>query len=134
MTADDIIAAARETLGTPYRHQGRINGVALDCIGVAIYVAQKLGFDYLDLPAYNRIPHHGLLETMVEKQPCLVRVFDRQPGDLFLMRFTDDPQHVAIFTGETIIHSSSQTERVVENRLSDELEKQVVAVYRFIGV
>jgi len=131
---DHIIAHARETLGTPYQHQGRINGMALDCIGVAIYVAQKLGLDYLDLPAYGASPHKGLLEQMMDAQPCLVRVYEMQPGDVLQMRFAKEPQHVAIWTGETIIHCSRDTGRVVECRLDDETRQKITKIYRFKGV
>ena len=129
--ATEIIEAARELLGTPYRHQGRLPGIALDCIGLPICVAQKLGYGYIDLPAYGRIPHKGLLEGMIAQQPCLYRVYDRQPGDLLLMKYVNDPQHVAIFTGDGIIHTSSLTGRVVEHRIDEATESQVMAVYRF---
>ena len=33
-TASRIVAAAREWLGTPYRHQGRRKGVGCDCLGL----------------------------------------------------------------------------------------------------
>ena len=39
MTSADIIAIARACLGTPFRHQGRIPGVALDCAGLVVAVA-----------------------------------------------------------------------------------------------
>lgn len=128
---DDIIEHARATLGTPYQHQGRINGLALDCIGVAIYVAKQLGMEYIDLPAYGASPHNGLLEEMMDKQPCLQRVYDMQPGDVLQMRFLIEPQHVAIWTGETIIHCSRDTGRVVECRLDDKTRERITKVYRF---
>jgi cell wall-associated NlpC family hydrolase len=131
LNQNDIIQYARETLGTPYKHQGRINGMALDCIGVAIYVAQKLGVEYLDLHAYGASPHKGLLEDMMDAQPCLERVHDRQPGDVLQMRFAIEPQHVAIWTGGTIIHCSRDTGRVVECRLDDQMQAKVTKVYRF---
>jgi len=130
---DLVVQYAREALGTPYRHQGRLVGQALDCIGLAIYVAQRLNLPYTDLPAYGQTPHKGLLQEMTELQPCLERVSQRQKGDLLLMKFTYDPQHMAICAGDTIIHCAMDTGRVVENRIDADTERRIVAVYRFRG-
>jgi cell wall-associated NlpC family hydrolase len=54
MTTDDIIAAARRAVGTPFRHQGRTPGVALDCAGLALYVAAENGVDTIDHEGYPR--------------------------------------------------------------------------------
>lgn len=129
-----IIALAREQLGTPFRHQGRLPGKYLDCAGLVFYVAGQIGAAYEDLPGYSRIPHDGLMESVLDKQPCLTEVFDKQPGDILLMRITRDPQHVAIYTGDTIIHSYSEVCKVVEHRLDEVWEKRIVSIYRFTGV
>jgi cell wall-associated NlpC family hydrolase len=134
MMADDIIAAARGAIGTPFRHQGRIAGVALDCAGLVIHVAQSIGADYIDQTGYSRIPTNGLLESALDRQPCLMRVADNQAGDVLLMRFNGDPQHLAIFSGSTVIHSYSQVGKVCEHRYSEEWQARTVAVYRFRGI
>lgn len=128
---DLVVQYARDALGTPYVHQGRVVGKALDCIGLAIYVAQRLNLTHIDLPAYGQSPFKGLLQEMTEKQPCLERVYQRQAGDLLLIKFTYDPQHMAICAGETIIHCSMETGRVVEHRIDADTERRIVAVYRF---
>ena len=56
------------------------------------------------------------------------------PGDLLLMRFAGEPQHLAVFTGETIIHAYQATGRVVEHSLDDKWRRRIVRVYRFVGV
>lgn len=44
--------------------------------------------------------------ALLDSQPCLERVFLEPPGrDLLLMRFSSDPQHLAICAGATIIHA-----------------------------
>jgi cell wall-associated NlpC family hydrolase len=89
MMTDDILNAARQCLGTPFRHQGRIVGIGLDCAGVAIHVAQQCGLGSVDVAGYSRTPSCGQLEASLDVQPCLDRVMlnERQPGDLLLMRF-----------------------------------------------
>ena len=41
MNANGIIASARACLGTPFLHQGRIPGVALDCAGLVGIIADS---------------------------------------------------------------------------------------------
>ena len=134
MTAEDILAAARSFLGTPFRHQGRIPGLALDCAGLVVSVAKEIGADYIDRPGYSRNPSGGLLESALDDQPCLERVTDRQPGDVLLMRFSGEPQHLAIFTGENIIHSYEAVGKVCEHRLASVWAARIVRVYRFKGI
>ncbi len=138
MTADDILAAARQCLGTPFRHQGRLIGIGLDCAGVAVHVATQLGHDVIDLPAYGRTPADGQLEALLEAQPCLSLIDDNpcgaraRPGDLLLMRFTRDPQHLAILTDEqTIVHAYESVGTCCEHRLSPAWAARIVRVYRF---
>ena len=134
MTADDILIAARSFLGTPFRHQGRIPGLALDCAGLVVSVAKEIGADYIDRPGYSRNPSGGLLESALDDQPCLERVTDRQPGDVLLMRFSGEPQHLAICAGDTIIHSYEAVGKVCEHRLASVWAARIVRVYRFKGL
>ena len=131
MTADQIIAAARECIGTPFAHQGRILNMALDCAGVAVHVFDRVGCDTDQPAAYSRMPNNSMLEYWADRQPFLKRVDTPQAGDILLMRFTGEPQHVAIFTGENLIHAYESIGRVVEHRLDDKWRKRIVRVYRF---
>lgn len=137
MTADDILCAARACLETPFRHQGRAIGVGLDCAGLLIVVARQLGFDPIDVDGYGRTPAGGLLESALDRQACLRRIGDigtRQPGDLLLLRFAGDPQHLAIDAGETMIHAYASVGKCCEHRLSLPWAARIVRVYRFAGV
>ncbi|MBK7954571.1 MAG: C40 family peptidase [Candidatus Accumulibacter sp.] len=137
MTQDAIIAAARACVGTPFRHQGRLLGVALDCAGVAVHVANTLGLSPIDPAGYGRTPAFGMLEATLDGEPFLEPVTDlsdRQPGDLLLMRFTAEPQHLAIFTGDTINHAYEAPGLCCEHLFTDRWQKRIVCVYRFVGV
>lgn len=129
-----IIAAARQAIGTRFQHQGRTVGVALDCAGLAQHVASAVGVATLDVEGYPRRPFSGQLEATLEAQSGLVRVFDMQPGDVLLMRFDKEPQHLAIFAGETIIHAYAKARIVCEHDFTPEWRARVVRVYRFVGV
>ena len=136
MMTTDILTAARQCLGTPFRHQGRQVGVGLDCAGVAIHVAQSIGAECFDVDGYGTVPANGELERALDAQPCLqqVELADRQAGDLLLMRFSAEPQHLAIFAGETIVHAYEAVGKCCEHRLSSAWGSRIVRVYRFQGV
>ena len=131
MTAADIVTAARAALDTPFQHQGRIAGLALDCAGLIVHVARSIGVAYTDVPAYGRSPHEGLLKATLDSNACITRVTDAQAGDILLMRFTSEPQHLAICAGDTMIHSYLNVGKVCEHRLSSMWAERIVAVYRF---
>lgn len=131
---DAIIAAARQCIGTPFRHQGRLPGEGIDCAGVALHIAAQIGVRTFDVPGYGRTPVNGLLEQSMDAQPCLQRqaLADRQAGDLLLMRFASDPQHIAICAGGTIVHAYESAGQCCEHDLSSLWEGRIVRVYRFI--
>lgn len=133
--AADIVAAARECLGTPFAHQGRILNRALDCAGVAIYAAQQCGHEVREPATYGRMPNNAMLEYWLGQQPFLERasISSMQAGDQLLMRFTGEPQHLAVFTGENIIHAYESVGKVVEHILDAKWRRRIVAVYRFKG-
>lgn len=136
MTADDIITAARACIDTPFMHQGRLPGLALDCAGLVIVVAKAIGAEYTDVVGYSRSPSGGMLESCLCSQPSLdiITGADKQAGDILLIRFAGDPQHLAIFTGDTIIHSYASVGKVCEHVMDAAWEKRVVCAYRFKGL
>jgi len=136
MTPETIIAAARELLDMPFRHQGRASSGKTDCAGVICHVAESHGLPYADQTNYPRLPGRGRLESAIDDQPCLIRVpvSTRQAGDVLLMKFAGDPQHLAIFTGKTIIHAYETVGKVAEHRLDEAWERRIVRVYRFTEV
>jgi len=136
MRAHRIVASARACIGTPFVHQGRIPGVALDCAGLLIAVARSVGADYHDVLGYGPHPCGGMLEQALDDQPCLylVPIDSRAPGDLLLMRFDAEPQHLAVYAGGTIIHAYSNVGTVCEHRLSAVWAARIVRVYRFLGI
>lgn len=137
MTADDIIAAARECIGTQFAHQGRVVGVGLDCAGVAVHAVRALGVGVLDVTGYGRTPNKGRLTAAMDAQPMLERVpdiADRAAGDILLMRFLGEPQHVGICTGEGIIHAYEAVGTCCEHDLCAKWVRRIVRVYRVKGL
>lgn len=134
MTPESIIAAARELLGMPFRHQGRAPSGKTDCAGVLCHVAVAHGLPYADQVGYPRQPGSSRLESALDDQPCLVRipVSTMQAGDALLMKFAGDPQHLAIFTGKTIIHAYETVGKVAEHDLDEAWRRRIVRAYRFV--
>jgi cell wall-associated NlpC family hydrolase len=72
-----------------------------------------------------------MMEAAADTQPYLMRVTDMQAGDVLMMRFTGEPQHVGIYTGDTLIHAYESVGKVVEHRMDDKWLRRIVRVYRF---
>ena len=135
MTGADIVTEARKHLGTPFVHQGRLPGKALDCAGLVVVVAQALGIEIADTKGYGRSPN-GALEAVIAAQTEVTQVpiAERQAGDILTMRFAREMQHVAICAGETVIHSYEAVGKVCEHALDEMWAKRIVRVYRFKGL
>lgn len=142
----DIVAEARTWIGTPFAHQQRTRGVGTDCGGLVGGVAVALelvpvswwaeSFDP-QFGGYSRQPSHGTLQRVCET--FMRRVDDYLPGDVLLMRFVGEPQHLAIVAdyvhgGLSIVHAMLRVGRVAEHRLSPEWRRNVVAAYAMPGI
>lgn len=131
MTPEILIATARSAIGTPFKHQGRdLNG--LDCAGLLSWSLRQHGVDVIDLDAYSRQPMGGLLVAMIERQPFLRRAGrQQQAGDVLVMRFEKEPQHVALCAGETVIHAYEGVGKVCEHRIDRAWQNRILRVYEF---
>lgn len=134
MTPDEIIAAARTMLGTPFHHQGRLVGVGLDCAGTAIELIKMIGMDPIDRTDYGTDPANNELIKQIDKQGYAERVYDMKPADVLVIRFLLEPQHLAIFTGRSIIHAYQPVGKVCEQEFSEYWRERVVRIYRLKGV
>jgi NlpC/P60 family putative phage cell wall peptidase len=132
---DRLVAVARQWLGTPFRHQGRQPGRGLDCVGLVVCAARHCGLADYDVTDYPRLPQGDALAGHL-RAAGLVAVDPRAalPGDVLLMRFTREAQHVALVTDGGILHAHEQVGRVVEHRLDESWRRRIVAVYRFAEV
>jgi len=133
---DLIVQAATECMGTPFHHQGRVVGVGIDCAGVLVHILKSLELPFIDEKGYPRLPYRGLIKSILDSQPALEEIDKKtiQRGDVLLMRFLREPQHVAIYTGSTMIHSYSEIGRVVEHSLDNLWSKRITNAYRIISV
>lgn len=134
------VEIARACVGTPFKHQGRIPGVALDCAGLLVHVAASLGHSVSDRADYARMPAGGQLEAAIADNVAAgilrpVALADLAPGDMVLMRFEreDAARHLGMVAGDTLIHAYAVARQVVEHRIDATWRRRFVAAWRFEG-
>ena len=131
----DVVRAARGFLGTRFRHQGRLPGRGLDCAGVIVAAARAVGLPDYDVAGYGRLPNGGSLRLHLAAAGCReIGPGEARAGDIYLMRFESDPQHLALVTDIGILHAYADIGRVVEHRLDDAWRERIVAAFHLPGV
>lgn len=137
MKRDDFVKTCRGYLDTPFRHQGRLPGVGLDCAGVAVCAARECGEEVADFLAYSRLPSSAVFLETIGKSCDRIRLSESLPGDLLVFEFDANPQHLAILTEASpmyIIHAYTPARKVVEHILDEQWKKKIRAVFRIRGV
>lgn len=112
-TREQIVAAARSWVGTPYRHQASARGLGCDCLGLLRGVWRAvIGPEPCFVPPYTPdwAEAHGR-ETLAEaaaRHLTPVEPAEAQAGDVVLIRWRPGfpAKHCAILTGpSTFIHA-----------------------------
>lgn len=134
-TGIDVVDAARQWVGTPFAHQGRTAGKGVDCAGVIACVGHDLSITDFDDRAYTMTPNPSRMKAVLDRELISVPLADARPGDiLFCVHGGKKPTHVAIFAGDTLIHSTSGAGKCVEHRYDSAWRRRVRFAYRFPGV
>jgi len=136
-----IVAAARNWIGTPYRHQASAIGAGADCLGLVRGVwRERFGHEPEVMPAYTPDWSEAsgvevLLEAaqrwMRRKLPEMAK-----PGDVLVFRMhrTGISKHLGILSSDgvnpTFIHSYSH-HGVIESALTDAWRRKIVASFEF---
>lgn len=147
MTPQTVIAAARRHIGTPWVHQGRLPGRALDCAGLVICVARELGLvpPGWDVNGYSAAPDGSMLSvcrTHLHELPAVPGAIE--PGAVLVVRTFRDPQHLGFAVPHplqaerpglwNIVHACQHSGRVVETRLMLRHTFALAGVYRLPGL
>lgn len=106
VTRAEIVAAAREWLGTPYHHQASLPGIGCDCLGLVRGVWRDVfGSEPEMPPPYPRIgADAGGKETLAlaaVRHLVPIAISQAHPGDVLLFRWRDHAPagHCAILSG-----------------------------------
>lgn len=123
-TPEKFLAAARSYKGTPFHHQGRQPGLALDCIGVAVCAARECGLEMKHDIGYPVLAFKDRITSPLSEYATEIELEDVRPGDLGIFRTPQSgktPHHVAVFCedgGASIVHACSPSiGKVIEEPL-----------------
>ncbi|RYY22459.1 MAG: peptidoglycan endopeptidase [Sphingomonadales bacterium] len=104
------LADARAAIGARFRLHGRDPATGLDCVGLA-----AIGMGLSDIPSGYALRSGDVPRVRAGIAALgLVEVPDRRAGDLLLMRAGPGQMHLAIDSGDGIIHADAMLRRVVE--------------------
>lgn len=133
-TRQDIIDAARGWRDTPYRHQGRLKGIAVDCVGLVLGVCKELELECADVSGYSSRPDGTPLPEL-QRQTLEVAPGQQRPGDLAVFHWEQAALHVGILTGpDVVIHAFALARKVTEHRLDAKWLHHVTCYRAFKGV
>ncbi len=141
VTRADIVAAAENWIGTPYRHQASVRNVGADCLGLVRGVWRDVfGEEPEAVPAYAADWAESTgRESLAEAARRHLDEMDRKAmaaGDvlLFRMRERGAAKHAAIHVSEGMMihaHSGLAVARVAIDRA---WLRRLAHVFRFPGV
>jgi len=136
----DVVAIARQWIGTPYHHQASAKGIGTDCLGLVRGVYQALyGFEAEVPPAYSRDwAEAGRQETMVSgarRHLIEKQIADVTIGDVILFRIKSHcvAKHTAILTTPTSMVHAMEGVPVCEVHLTRWWRRRIAAIFSFPG-
>jgi NlpC/P60 family putative phage cell wall peptidase len=133
-TRQDVVTKAREFLGTPFRHQARLKGVGIDCVGLMLCTAHELGMFHYENAVYGRQPQNGMLVRILRTILDEVPIDDLQIADVMVFWIRPEskaPQHIAIRTDYGMIHTYADVGKVVETTFGKKWRRRLCHVFRF---
>ena len=134
-----IVDAALSFVGTPFRPQGRIPGVALDCLGVAICAGKSAGIHIDEQTPRYKIS--GVSGAQIEAGKALFEqmeeTYKMQPGDIIGWQILGRGRliHCGIFVGNGwVVHARCDSASKVVHERINAVNMPIVGVFRFKGI
>ena len=140
--ADEIVAAARRWIGTPYRHQSSCRGAGADCLGLLRGVWRELvGPEPEVVPSYtpdwSEPSHSEDMLAAAGRHLAMLATTDAQAGDVLVFRMREGSvaKHLGILGRapagfQTLIHAYSGY-GVVESPLGPAWIRRIAGAFRF---
>jgi NlpC/P60 family putative phage cell wall peptidase len=138
---DEIVAAARSWIGTPYRHQASVQGVGCDCLGLVRGVWREvIGREPEAAPPYSPDWAEACLDEAL--LGAALRWFtpvaegDMAPGDLIVFRWRDGSpaKHLGVATSATTMIHAHDGACVCEAHIGAGWGRRIAGVFAFPGV
>lgn len=125
--ATRLVEEAESWIGTPFRHQGNLKGIAVDCAQFIAAVARDAGVKDLEIPGNYRQREDGaVMMRILSEHMDFVDTRDRRAGDVLALcdealHSPEIPRHLAFVqkvspTTTFIIHASERG--VVAHRMN----------------
>lgn len=141
MSREDIVQAAREWVGTPYRHRAAMRGAGCDCLGLLRGVWRDLygGEPMAIVPNYRadwRDTRHASDLRAVADDLLTAAASGPQAGQIILFRLGRSvvPKHCGIaLTANRFIHAQEGL-GVIEANLTEGWRRRVAGLYEFPGI
>ncbi|MEZ6028153.1 MAG: NlpC/P60 family protein [Hyphomonadaceae bacterium] len=141
LTREAVVAAARQWIGTPYRHQASVRAVGADCLGLVRGVWREvIGPEPERPPGYTpdwaeALGQDTLLEA-ARRHMREIAVGEADAGDVLLFRMAlgAPAKHVAIVSGADRIIHAYWGRAVCETRLVSWWRRRIAAAFRFPGI
>lgn len=137
MTADRAVAAAREFLGTPYRHRASLAGAGCDCLGLLRGVWRALyGAEPIAMPAYRADMRDPTNAGALRRAAETLLVAEAGPpaaGQVLLFRLGGmvEPKHCGILVSDHRFIHAQERLGVVEANLTEAWARRVSGRFRF---
>jgi hypothetical protein len=147
-TRKQVVDCARTYIGTPFQHQGRVKGLACDCVGLVYMVADELRLRDRSgnkIDKYEHVNYHAQPTDSFVHSECQRLLIEKpteqmQTGDVLTLKMPTIPCHVAIvsrlYVGTPnecfgIIHSFSLAGKVVETILDSKTKSRTHGCFSF---
>lgn len=150
VTVDQFLAVARRAIGTVWVDEGRLIGVALDCIGLPLVCGQEVGLvpRELRIEGYGRTPRPGEFELerglalYLERGVLPENTDDLRLGAVLALSWSDpskigdarEAHHLAILGNHpkfprerTLIHASREVKKPRNNFKGEVVEQTLDA-------
>ncbi len=136
----EIVAAARPWVGTPYRHQASALGAGCDCLGLLRGVWRTLyGDEPIDMPPYradwrDQTSAHTLLDAahkyLTQKDGAWCA------GDVVLFRLNRNlaPKHCGIMINDTEFIHAQESLGVTIAPMTDSWARRVAGLFLFPSI
>lgn len=138
---DEIVAAARGWIGTPYHHQASLKGVGADCLGLVRGVWREVvGEEPEAPPAYEPgWAEMGGLEAMAAAARRHLREIphaEYRAGDVLLFRWRAHlpAKHAGIAASRALMVHAQEQAMVTEVALTPWWLRHLAFAFRFPGV
>jgi len=137
----DVVRKAREYLGTPFHHQGRLKGIGIDCVGLVFCTAKELGLldGVKDCFGYSRSPDGSTFMQETSRALMPLEVEEAMEGDVLAFWMTRSeqhryPQHMGFCTDIGLLHTYASSGCVVEHGLDARWQRRILGAFRIPGV